>query len=103
MKVWEQKFREMVRSGIKYCFKPVDGKFPEVDLSELDGDVDNSGFLDILIQMINEERKKAFFQGYYLGSSDVAHDLGQLVGKEFDVDKDLNTQGAWKNWEIVEK
>lgn len=103
MKPWEQKFREMVRSGIRYCFKPVEGKFPEVNLSELEGDAENSGFLDILVQMVNDERRKAFFNGYYLGSCDVAHDLGEVAGKFYDVDKDLNTQGAWKNWEVVEK
>lgn len=92
----------MVRSGIRYCFKAVNGKYPEIDNEELEGDA-SAGFLDILVSMINDERRKAFFSGYYLGASDVAHDLGKIVGKEFDVDKDLNTQGAWKNWEIVEK
>ena len=103
MKAWEQKFREMVRSGIKYCFKPVDGKFPEVDLSELEGDAENSGFLDILAGIINDERRKAFFEGYYLGACDTAHDIGDATGKFFDVEKDLNKQGAWRNWEIVDK
>jgi hypothetical protein len=92
-----------VRSGIKYCFKPVDGKYPEIDWEELEGDKDSGGFLDILISMVNDERRKAFFNGYYLGASDVAHDLGEIAGKEFDVDKDLNTQGAWRNWEVMEK
>lgn len=93
---WKVELQELLVNGMRYCFKPVDGRYPELDEDELVGSPEEAGFLDRLEGLVNDLRKKAFYRAYELGARDAALDGG------FEFDAELSRYGASKAWEEME-
>jgi hypothetical protein len=94
------KMREQLEAallGAKYCFKSLDGKYPEIDKGEFYGTAEDPGFLDFMMSLLLGYQKKGFFDGYAAGSSDACHDLSA----EFN--EDLSKNSAWKRWDEIMK
>jgi hypothetical protein len=103
MKKWEAHLAEVLEDGMRYCFKTVNGKYPELDKEAFYGLNNSSGFFDLVSSTLCSELKDMFFKGYSIGVSDALHDLSEATGNKFDFDSDINKQGAWKAWEVVNK
>lgn len=102
LKTWRAKLDDALRNGMKYCFNPVEGKFPTLNEEEYDPS-NTMGFLDFLVSFFQSERQRCFYRGYRLGAEHVVEDLLTQQGIEIEFDKDLNKHGASRAWESEEK
>jgi hypothetical protein len=83
---------------MKYCFKTVEGKYPEIEEASFRPG-NEPGFLDLIISLVLGYRKEAFYQGYARGAVDSIADMGK---GEFEFDEQLSRFGAEKAWHKAE-
>lgn len=106
---WRKKVSEALISGMKYCFKPVEGgAFPELDEGEFYGSEEDNqpGFSHFVQSVVYDEVKRAFFDGYLKGAEDSTADANEYrprVSEDLKVDPHLNKIGAYKRWDEREK
>lgn len=92
---WKAQVDEILQ-GMKYCFTPVEGKYPELDRKAYEETEEGSlGFLDLVLSLVSDLRKKAYFAGYKKGASDACVDMGKA---EHEFDEQLAESGAWRGW-----
>ena len=104
MPSWRYELEEILRTGMRYCFPAISGKYPEIVEDEFagkDGDAHGiggeSGFLDGVLSLVSDLRKKAFLKGYTAGARDSAHDLNAAF------DEDISKIGASRAFEVYEE
>ena len=95
---WKSDVERTLESGMRYCFKPEGGKYPELDENAF-RPPHESGFLDLFISIVRNLRKEAFYQGYARGAADATYDMGK---EKFAFDEQLSWFGAEKAWNKLE-
>lgn len=88
---YREEIREAITTGVKYCFTPLNGKYPLPDVSETEE------FVDFISSLVFKFRKESFFSGYAAGVCDAASDLGG----EFN--NDLSRFGAERAFNLYDK
>jgi len=105
---WQKKVDEALLGGMRYCFTPTNGKYPEIDMEEYHGPPDMPGFRDFMLSLVDDLRKEAFFKGYELSmkdSVDICKDhitSGDSMFKALAFDIELSkvwASKAWDKWE----
>lgn len=100
MSHWKSELESYLVTGSRYCFKTdPQGNYPTLDEVEFYGTESDVGFLDRIISLVYDLRKKAFYSGFVEGAKAACQDLGK--GEVFD--PEVSQFGASRSWELLEK
>lgn len=101
---WRSALETLLRSGMKYCFPTVVGKYPEINEEEFSApDGGPGGFLHHMISFVTREREKSFKAGYLKGASDCFHDIVQEPHPEtLTFSEENNIRGGDRQWQVYD-
>lgn len=95
---WKTKLQSVLRSGMRFCFKDSNGTIPTLLEDEFLGTDSESGFLDYILSVVNDFRKKCFIDGFVEGSKSCFLDMSETGSEDVIFDEVAAKLGAEKYW-----